>query len=115
MIAFALYHLAIATRPAIHCLKDQPLPPRRPPPRPPAVLPDGLQRLWRDRFGCTCCDDSRAVPCPNCDGEGGYEAMGGVPVACRACRGTGRVVCRACFTGDGYDVAAIRRNIGVPD
>ena len=41
--------------------------------------------------------------------------MGGVDVACKACRGTGRVVCRDCFTGDGDDIEGIRRRLGVPD
>ena len=84
-------------------------------PPPPALLPAALQRRWRRAFGCESCGESRAVACPNCDAAGGYEAMGGVPVACRACRGTGRVICRACFTGDGYDLAGIRRTMGVPD
>ena len=83
--------------------------------RPPAVLPAAAKRLWRARLGCEFCADTRAVPCPNCDGTGGYEAMGGVAVACRACRSTGRVVCRDCFTGDGYDIEAIRRDMGFPD
>ena len=42
-------------------------------------------------------------------------AQGGVAVSCKACRGTGRGVCRACFTGDGYDIEQIRRDMGYPD
>ena len=82
---------------------------------PPAILPLAAQRLWRATLGCGSCAGTRAVPCPNCEGEGGYTAMGGVAVACRACRSTGRVVCRDCFTGDGYDIEAIRRRMGFPD
>ena len=41
--------------------------------------------------------------------------MGGTPVVCKACRGTGRVVCRECFTGDGFDIESIRRQMGYPD
>ena len=82
---------------------------------PPAVLPAALKRRWRASFGCEGCGDTRAVPCPNCGAAGGYTAMGGVAVACKACRGTGRVVCRECFTGDGFDIEAIRRKMGVPD
>ena len=82
---------------------------------PPAMLPVALQRRWRATFGCGSCDDTRAVSCPNCDGRGGYTAMGGIDVACKACRGTGRVICRDCFTGDGYDIDKIRRFMNVPD
>ena len=92
-------------------------PPPPPPPRlqAPSLLPLPLQRRWRRQFGCDACEGSRSVGCPRCDGLGGYEAMGGVAVACKSCRGTGRVVCRACFVGDGYDIEAIRRDMGVPD
>ena len=79
------------------------------------LLPSPLQRRWRRRFGCGECGGSRRVRCPTCNGRGGYEAMGGVPVACKSCRSTGRVVCRACFVGDGFDIDAIRRDMGVPD
>ena len=82
---------------------------------PPAMLPRALQRHWRRRLGCEECEETRAVCCPRCDGIGGYTAMGNVDVACKACAGTGRVICRACFVGDGYDIAQIRRDMGVPD
>ena len=85
------------------------------PPPPPALLPVFLQRRWRRALGCEVCGDARAVPCPSCDGAGGYEAAGGVAVACPSCRSTGRVVCRACFVGDGYDIDKIRRDMGYPD
>ena len=81
----------------------------------PSFLPAFLQRRWRRALGCDVCEDARRTPCPNCDGEGGYVAQGGVAVSCKACRGTGRVVCRACFTGDGYDIEQIRRDMGYPD
>jgi len=90
----------------------------------PQWLPPALKRRWRRIFGCRSCANSRAVPCPNCDGAGGYEAMGGprgargaasIPVACKACRGTGKVVCRDCFVGDGNDIERIRREMGYPD
>jgi hypothetical protein len=87
----------------------------RPPLPPPPMLPAAIQRQWRRTLGCTACGDSRAVACPNCDGQGGYEAMGGSQVVCRACRGTARVVCRDCFVGDGYDIESIRRRMGYPD
>lgn len=93
-----------------------------PPPSPPSpslrplkLLPVALRPHWRRMFGCEACGDSQAIPCPRCDGRGGYEAMGGTAVACTSCRSTGRVVCRACFVGDGYDIEAIRKKMGVPD
>ena len=99
--------LRVATPPSMS-IREEPL-------EPPTILPITLQRRWRRTFGCASCADTRAVSCPNCDGKGGYVAMGGVPVVCKACRGTGRVVCRDCFIGDGNDIEAIRRDMGVPD
>lgn len=32
--------------------------------------------------GCPACNDTRCVPCPNCDGRGIYTAMGGRSVPC---------------------------------
>jgi hypothetical protein len=61
--------------------------------------------------GCEVCDDTRQVPCPNCDGIGTYVAMGGRSVKCSSCRGRGFVVCRSCFgyyEEDPYDIEAIR-------
>ena len=82
---------------------------------PPAFLPPALQTRWRKLLGCEYCADTHMIACPNCDGSGGYTAMGGVSVACKACRSTGKVICRACFTGDGYDIEAIRKRMGYPD
>jgi hypothetical protein len=59
---------------------------------------------------CQVCNDSRAVPCPNCDGEGYYVTYG-QQVPCPACKGRGLVICRACFGNfneDPNDIQAIR-------
>ncbi|KAL7472533.1 hypothetical protein ACHAXS_012893 [Conticribra weissflogii] len=48
---------------------------------------------------CSECQGTRAVPCPNCD-DGTYVTYG-QRVVCKACRGKGLVICRACF--DQYD------------
>ena len=61
--------------------------------------------------GCKVCNDTRRVPCPNCDGVGRYTAMGGKSVQCTSCRGRGFVICRACFSDyddDPYDIEGIR-------
>ena len=79
------------------------------------IQPAPLRRRWRAALGCETCADSKRVPCPNCDAKGGYLAMGGTTAVCKACRGTGRVVCRECFTGDGFDIESIRRQMGYPD
>lgn len=94
---------------------DEPPPLRAPSLPPPSFLPAPLRRRWRAALGCEFCADSMRVPCPNCDAKGGYLAMGGTPAVCKACRGTGRVVCRECFTGDGFDIESIRRQMGYPD
>ena len=39
--------------------------------------------------------------------------MGNVPVTCKACQGFGKVVCRECFVGDGYDIGPMRRMMSV--
>lgn len=69
--------------------------------------------------GCQVCDDTRRVPCPNCDGAGQYVAMGGRPVTCTSCRGRGFVICRACFAyygEDPNDIQAIREKMSrMPD
>jgi len=69
--------------------------------------------------GCTVCNDTRRVPCPNCDGVGTYVATGGRTVQCTSCRGRGFVVCRACFDyydEDPADIEAIRDLISrMPD
>mmetsp|Transcript_9097 Transcript_9097/g.21648 ORF Transcript_9097/g.21648 Transcript_9097/m.21648 type:complete len:295 (-) Transcript_9097:31-915(-) len=68
---------------------------------------------------CPVCNDTRRVLCPNCDGVGAYEAMGGTTVNCTSCNGRGFVICRACFDQydeDPYDIAAIREVVSkMPD
>ena len=49
---------------------------------------------------CEFCNDTRTVPCPNCDGQGYYVTYGEA-VTCNCCKGTGLVICRSCF--DRYD------------
>jgi hypothetical protein len=63
------------------------------------------------RRKCTVCNDTRCVPCPNCDGQGQYLAMGNIMTKCPSCRGGGFVICRTCFTSykeDPEDINAIR-------
>ena len=64
----------------------------------------------RRRRPCEVCNDSRAVPCPNCDAMGYYVTYG-QSVTCNACKGRGLVMCRACFSDyneDPYDIEAVR-------
>lgn len=59
---------------------------------------------------CLQCRDSRAVPCPNCDGVGYYMTYGR-EVKCNCCKGRGLVICRSCFSRygeDPSDIEAIR-------
>jgi len=49
---------------------------------------------------CQYCNDTRCVPCPNCDGMGYYMSYN-QSVKCNCCKGRGFVICRACF--DQYD------------
>lgn len=56
--------------------------------------------------GCKVCNDSRCVPCPNCDGEGYYVTYGR-SIKCNACKGRGLVICRSCFSYYGEDPADI--------
>jgi hypothetical protein len=61
--------------------------------------------------GCQVCNDTRTVPCPNCEGIGNYVVTGGRTVICTSCRGRGFVICRACFdhyNEDPNDIEAIR-------
>jgi hypothetical protein len=68
---------------------------------------------------CPDCNDTRRVPCPNCDGVGTYLAMGNRITQCTSCRGRGYVMCRACFDRydeDPYDIDAIREKMSrMPD
>ena len=52
--------------------------------------------------GCEVCNDSRVVPCPNCDGMGYYITYGR-SVKCNCCNGRGVVICRSCFDYYGED------------
>lgn len=69
--------------------------------------------------GCPVCQDTRRVPCPNCDGIGKYVVMGGRSIVCTSCRGRGFVICRACFDHygeDPSDIGAIRELVSrMPD
>lgn len=58
---------------------------------------------------CPVCDGSELVPCPLCEGTGLRDL--GQPEAsqCSACGGSGQVVCRSCFSGDPFDLAAVRQ------
>lgn len=59
---------------------------------------------------CPVCNDSRSVPCPNCDGKGYYVTYG-KEVQCNCCKGRGLVICRECFDRydqDPNDIEAIR-------
>eukprot|EP00961_Rhodomonas_salina_P014030 188052-Rhodomonas_salina.2 len=59
---------------------------------------------------CVACKDTRAVACPNCDGQGSYETYNR-NVQCTSCSGRGFVICRACFGrygDDPWDIDAIR-------
>mmetsp|Transcript_15675 Transcript_15675/g.43240 ORF Transcript_15675/g.43240 Transcript_15675/m.43240 type:complete len:395 (-) Transcript_15675:342-1526(-) len=65
----------------------------------------------RPLAGCSVCNDTRCVPCPNCEGLGSYDAMGNRMVKCTSCRGRGFVICRSCFDyydEDPNDIEAIR-------
>jgi hypothetical protein len=62
------------------------------------------------RRGCTSCNDTRAVPCPNCD-EVGYYMTYRTEVKCNCCKGRGLVICRDCFgwyDEDPNDIGSIR-------
>jgi len=67
---------------------------------------------------CRSCNNSRAVPCPNCDGIGYYMTYGR-EVKCNCCKGRGLVICRQCFSKygeDPSDIEAIReRMTRMPD
>jgi len=63
-----------------------------------------------DATPCKECNDSRCVPCPNCDGVGYYITYG-TKVTCNCCKGRGLVICRACFSKydeDPADIEAVR-------
>ena len=56
---------------------------------------------------CEVCNGTEVVGCPNCDGKGRYVTYG-TETECKACRGSGQVVCRACFRGDPWDLEGVR-------
>ncbi|CAB9506080.1 Insulin-induced protein (INSIG) [Seminavis robusta] len=63
-----------------------------------------------EKPGCKQCNDTRCVPCPNCDGVGDYVTYG-KSVKCTSCSGRGFVICRSCFASyneDPNDIEAIR-------
>lgn len=73
---------------------------------------------------CTSCGGSQMAPCPSCDGCGRYAVnykipdlpampdgsrpVGTMEVKCASCQGRGTVICRVCFSGDPYDLEAVR-------
>jgi len=64
---------------------------------------------------CEACGNSEAVGCPNCDALGYYVAYSR-RVTCSCCHGRGRVVCRACFRGDPWDIDGVRNRMrAIPD
>ena len=65
-----------------------------------------VDRALRDG-PCEVCNGTEIVGCPNCDGNGRYVTYG-METECKACRGSGQVVCRACFKGDPWDLDAVR-------
>ena len=65
-----------------------------------------VERALRDG-PCEVCNGTEVVDCPNCDGMGRYVTYG-TETECKACRGSGQVVCRACFKGDPWDLEAVR-------
>jgi len=83
---------------------------------------DGSQVLKANP--CESCGGSQMALCPACDGDGGYDAVYKLPdlpsmpdgsrptgkmrCACNSCAGRGTVICRECFSGDPYDLEAIR-------
>lgn len=71
-----------------------------------------------EKVQCTTCVNTRAVPCPNCDGIGYYSTYG-KEVKCNCCKGRGLVICRECFAKygeDPEDINAIRELMNkIPD
>jgi hypothetical protein len=71
-----------------------------------SVVRREVERALRDG-PCEVCNGTDVVSCPNCDGQGYYVSYG-METECKACRGSGQVVCRACFKGDPWDLEAVR-------
>mmetsp|Transcript_26754 Transcript_26754/g.58740 ORF Transcript_26754/g.58740 Transcript_26754/m.58740 type:complete len:261 (+) Transcript_26754:179-961(+) len=64
-----------------------------------------LDRKSPPRIPCAACTDSKVVDCSMCDGWG---TRGPEKSICPACRGSGHVVCRACFSGDPFSLSYVR-------
>ena len=68
---------------------------------------------------CLECNDTRTVPCPNCDNSSGYYVTYGKSVKCNCCKGRGYVICRSCFdqyNEDPSDIESIREMMSrMPD
>ena len=73
-----------------------------------SVVRREVDRVLRGDEPCDVCNGTTVIGCPNCDAKGRYVAMGGVETECKACRGSGQVVCRACFEGDPWDLERVR-------
>ena len=86
---------------------------------PPASAMMATRNNGSEEDPCPVCNDTRCVPCPNCDAVGTYVAMGNRTVKCTSCRGRGYVMCRTCFDRydeDPYDIDAIRETMArMPD
>ena len=73
-----------------------------------AVANGGLVRSFRGEGGgtarkvCEVCNDSRVTLCPNCDGKGLHFSYA-QRIECSCCRGSGQVICRACFSELGVE------------
>ncbi len=72
-----------------------------------SVVRREVERALRGGAPCEVCNNTEVVGCPNCDGQGYYVSYG-METECKACRGSGQVVCRACFKGDPWDLERIR-------
>lgn len=63
---------------------------------------------------CSVCSGTGVVNCPSCGSSG--DRPGAAGVRCRACSGSGQVLCRSCFSGDPFDLEAVRkRSMQRPD
>ena len=67
-----------------------------------------LDRTSPPAAACPACDGTQLVQCPLCleraaDDGPSYDGSG-----CRACGGSGQVVCRSCFSGNPWDLEAVR-------
>ena len=71
-----------------------------------SVVRREVERALRDG-PCEVCNGTEVVGCPNCDAKGRYVTYG-TETECKACCGSGQVVCRACFRGDPWDLDAVR-------